>query len=117
MPIKWMIFFFTTWTILAFIGMGVEQAFAGVGVGGGYTTIMNTLMSANILQDVTVGGRTVFWLPNTEWFGAVLSAYAFRFSFFRDNVVAWIGYFIVFVPIIVSMVIATMFSLRGSASS
>lgn len=109
--------FFTTWTILAFIGMGVEQAFAGVGAGGEHTTIINTLMSARVMIDVSVAGQTLFWVPNPEWVGALLSAYTFRFSFFQDNIVAQVSYFIVFVPIIISVIVATLFSLRGSASS
>ena len=117
MPIKWLIFFFMTWSSLALIGMGVEQSFSSVTVDGGYATVINTLMSANIFTDVTVGGNTVGWLPNMVWFGAVIKAYTFQFSFMQEEFVGWLAYFAIFIPIIISMIIATLFSVRGSAST
>lgn len=117
MPIKWLVFFFSTWAILALIGMGIEQSFAGVGAGGQYTTVVNTLMSARIVSDVTVAGHTVGWLPNFAWFGAIVKAFTFQFSYMQEEFIGWLAYFALFIPIVISMIIATLFSVRGSASS
>lgn len=117
MPVKWLVFFFSTWSVLALIGMGVEQSFAGVGSGGQYTTVINTLMSSRIVTDVTIGGQTVGWLPNFAWFGAVIKAYTFQFSYMQEEFIGWLAYFTLFVPIIIAMIIATLFSVRGSAST
>jgi len=117
MPVKWLVFFFSTWGMLALIGMGIEQSFAGVSVGGQYTTVIDTLMSARIVSDITIGGHTVGWLPNTVWFGAIIKAFTFQFSYMQEDFVGWLAYFAIFVPIIISMIIATLFSVRGSAST
>lgn len=117
MPIKWLVFFLSTWSALALIGMGIEQSFAAVTASGGYKTVIETLMSANIVTDVTLFGVTIGWLPNMEWFGAVIKAFTFRFSFMSEDFIGWLAYFVIFIPIIISMIIATLFSVRGSAST
>ena len=117
MPVKWLVFFFSVWSILAIIGMGIEQSFAGVTAGGDYTTVIDTLMSVRIFTNVTVAGQTVAWLPNVVWFEAIAKAYTFRFSFMEGDFVGWLAYFTIFIPIVISITIATLFSVRGSAST
>jgi len=117
MSIKWLVFFFSTWFILALIGAGVEKSFAGVTEGGQYVAVIDTLMSARMVSDISIGGMTVGWLPNMEWFGALVKAITFRYTFMSDSFIGWMGYATVFIPIAISMLIATLFSVRGSASS
>ena len=117
MPVKWLVFFFSTWAMLALIGMGIEQSFAGVSEGGQYTTVINTLMSARIFGTVNEAGEAVGWLPNFAWFGAIIKAFTFQFSYMQEDFVGWLAYFAIFVPIVISMIIATLFSVRGSAST
>lgn len=117
MPIKWLMFFFSTWAILVLFGIGVEQTFAKVIGTGEYVNIANTLMSFNILTEVSVAGLFTLWVPNTDWIAALGKALVFQFDFMTEGPLGWLGYWTFFVPLSISMIVAMLFGIRGSPSS
>jgi len=117
MSIKWLVFFFTFWALLVVFGMGVEQTFAKVTGAGEYKTVVDTLMSMRIFSEVTIGGATVGWLPNVAWFSSLGKVFTFQFTFMTTGPIGWLGYWLVLIPISLSMIIATLFAARGSPSS
>ena len=117
MSIKWLVFFLMTWSILVIIGMGVEQSFVKMAAGGDYVTVLDVLMGARTVTEQSGAGAIVSWLPGGREFAALVKALTFRFDFMTQDYIGWLAYLVIFVPIAVSMTIATLFAVRGSPSS
>lgn len=116
MSIKWLVFFFATWFTLAFIGAGVEQGFSQFASGGDYTTAINQLMGGQVVITGLSTGHFLEWLATLGWIGGLVRMLTFQFSFMQGFEGAAV-YLIVFAPIGMSMLIATLFSLRGSPAT
>lgn len=117
MSIKWLMFFLMTWAILVLFGIGVEETFAKVTGAGDMVGTVNTLLAFHLLKDVSVGGVTVFWVPDISWFSALGKVLTFQFTFMTNGPIGWLGYWLFFIPLTISMIVATLFAVRGSPST
>ena len=117
MSIKWLVFFFMTWALLVVFGIGVEQTFAKVTGAGEYISTVDTLLAFRLFSEVSIGGTVVGWVPDLSWFSALGKVLTFQFDFMTEGPIGWLGYWLFFIPLTVSMIVATLFAVRGSPST
>lgn len=119
MSTKWLVFALMLWVVLVFVGVVLETGLApNVPYGYGQEkTILETLMSLRVFNDVTIAGQTVFWVPNWSWFGAVVSAFTFDFVFFEGTSYGQMMRWIFFAPILAAMTITIGLALVRGVSS
>ena len=115
MPIKWIVFFFSTWIICGFFGSLVEQVFYGSGAA---QTTLETVIAMEITSDVVVFGKTVGWVPNMTWFDAVAKVATFNFVYFKNDMIGQLVKWVVFIPVGIAIVFTALMAVfRGTGSN